>query len=64
MAAQEICESVAKQHIKSHDVDRSLVDRIISGEYNTPVNDSNNLAQLSRVCSNNWSLLVTGCCDR
>ena len=30
--AQEICESVAKQHVKSHDVDRSLLDRILSGD--------------------------------
>ena len=33
MAAQEICKSVAEQHIKSHDVDRSLLDGILSGNY-------------------------------
>jgi len=37
MAAQEICESVAKQHIKSHNVDRILLDRILSGDNNTNI---------------------------
>ena len=53
MAAQEICQSVAKQHIKSHDVDRSLLDRILSGNYSNNIKciytgfigDSNNFTQ-------------------
>ena len=37
MAAQEICQSVAKQHIKSHDVDRSLLEKILSGNYSNNI---------------------------